>query len=152
MLRWCTICRAFVRWPELLSWVGDHVLLLTSEEHSEVSVGSSVCWVLFYPREFTAVSEGGLFPCPVWRQHYSGKLDLPAVLASCAHPVAEITQALQASARKIWFLPRRLAGLTVLRDGGCAWTWSWVPTWHQCFSPGVCRERRGFRLRGFGPL
>ena len=86
MLRWCTICQVFVRWPVLLSWVGDHVLLLISEEHSEVSVGSSVCWVLLYPREFTAVSEGGVFPRPVWWQHYSGKLDLPAVLASCAHP------------------------------------------------------------------
>ena len=114
MLWRCTICQVFVRCLVLLSWAGDHILLLTSEEHSEVSVDSSICRVLLHLREFVAVSEGRMFPCLVWQQRYSEKLDLPASLASCAHPCGWDMQALQASARKISFLPRRLAGLTVL--------------------------------------
>lgn len=114
---WCsnhTICQGFVRKLVLLTGVVGPILLLIPEEQFELSVNSSICWILFQQREFVAVSEGGgMLPCLVWQQHYSGKLDLPESLASCTDPCGWDRQALHTSARKVWFLSRLLACLTV---------------------------------------
>lgn len=59
------------------------ILLLTSEEHLELSVLFAES---FFSRQSLAVSEGGMPLCLVGQQHYSGELDLPEGLASCAHP------------------------------------------------------------------
>lgn len=109
MLWWCTVRQLFVRYLVLLSWYSGHIW--------GAFWGLSWHFYLLHPflsGEFVALSEEGMLPCLTRQQHYSGKLDLPECLASCTHLWGWDRQALQASAKKIWFLQRLLAGLTVL--------------------------------------
>lgn len=132
------------------TWCCRHELWVTSFcWHLRSILSSHLCSLslFFQQREFVAVSEGGMLPCLVWRQHYSGKLDLPESLASCPHPCGWDSKALKPSARTIWFLPRLLAGLTVLERWRLCL--NLILPDIQCFSPQLLEEEKdpGHRLR-----
>lgn len=145
MLWWCTVCQGLVRHLVLQACVVGHILCW----HLKSIWSSRFC--LLSP--FSAVGVGSSFRGRdaslglVGQQHYSGKLDLPECLASCTHPCGWDRQALQASARKIWFLPRLWADLTVLERWRLCL--NLILPDIQCSSPQLMEEGKvtGHRLR-----